>query len=52
MRNKSDTNLIRHYCKLHQNQIFDVHDVMKEFKEVTPSNFRKYVSRLVEEQLL
>lgn len=52
MKNKSDTNLIRHYCKLHQNQIFDVHDVMKEFKEVTPSNFRKYVSRLVEEQLL
>ena len=52
MKNKSDTNLIRHYCKLHQDQIFDVHDMMREFPNVSPSNFRKYVSRLAEDHVL
>lgn len=52
MKNRSDTNLIRHYCKLHQDQIFDVHDMMMQFRDIPPSNFRKYVSRLVEEHVL
>jgi len=52
MKNKSDTNLIRHYCKTHGLEIFDVHDMMKKFPDVSPSNFRKYVSRLVGEYLL
>ena len=52
MNNKSDTNLIREYCKKHQNEIFDVCLMSNLFRDIPLSNFRKYVSRLVEEGVL
>ena len=52
MNNKSDTNSIRHYCVLHKQMIFDVSEVKDKFPLVSDSNFRKYVSRLVEERVL
>lgn len=52
MKNKSTTNLLRHYCNLHKGEMFDVHDVSIHFKNVPISSFRKYVSRLVEEGIL
>ena len=52
MNNKSDTNSIRHYCALHKQMIFDVSEVKDKFPVVSDSNFRKYVSRLVEERVL
>ena len=53
MNNHSTTNLIRHYCNLHFQEIFDVELVNRiKFNTVAPNTFRKYVSRLVEEHVL
>lgn len=52
MKNKSTTNLLRHYCNMHKNEIFDVYNVSCHFKDVPNSSLRKYVSRLVEEGIL
>lgn len=52
MKNKSDTNLVRHYCSKNENEIFDVPFMQNHFRDITNSNLRKYVSRLVEERIL
>jgi hypothetical protein len=44
MKNKSDTNLIRHYCNLHSGSFLDVGRVHDDhFKDLSESVFRKYV---------
>lgn len=53
MKNKSDTNLLRHYCNCHRDSFLDdgrVHD--EHIKDISESLFRKYVSRLTEEGML
>ena len=53
MNNKSDTNLIRHYCHIHKGYFFDVKQLKRtDFNFISESNFRKYVSRMVEEKEL
>ena len=53
MKNKSDTNMLRHYCNLHRGKIFDMARVNKqEFPNYPDNVFRKYVSRLVIEGYL
>ena len=53
MKNKSDTNLLRHYCNLHRGGFLDVGRVQSEhFKEISESVFRKYVSRLAKEGII
>lgn len=52
MKNKSDTNLVRHYCSKNENEIFDVTFMQNHFRDIPNSNLRKYVSRLVEEGIL
>ena len=51
MKNKSDTNLLRHYCNLHSGSFLDVGRVHDEhFKDLSESVFRKYVSRLTNDE--
>lgn len=53
MKNKSDTNLIRHYCNLHSGSFLDVGRVHDDhFKDLSESVFRKYVSRLSKEGMI
>lgn len=53
MKNKFDTNLLRHYCNCHRNSFLYVGRVHDEhIKDISESVFRKYVSRLTEEEML
>ena len=53
MKNKSDTNLLRHYCNLNKGSFLDVGSVHYEhFRDISESVFRKYVSRLSKEGMI
>ena len=52
METKSVTSSLREYCKKHPREVFDVELMNRSYPETTPSAFRKFVSRLVEEGIL